>query len=103
MYVVIFVTAKDKAQAQQIARRLLQEKLIACANIIPGVNSFFWWEKKIDQSQETLLVIKSKKSLFGKIVKIVKACHSYSVPEIIALPIVQGEKNYLKWLKESVI
>jgi periplasmic divalent cation tolerance protein len=101
--VVVFVTAKDVGEAQKISQRLLEEKLAACVNIVKDVQSFFWWDGKIDQAQEALLVIKSKRALFPKIIKAVKAAHSYSVPEIIALPIIDGSKDYLQWIKETTV
>ena len=97
-YIVVFVTSKDKAEAQRIAQYLLKQKCAACVNIVDGIQSLFWWEGKIDQSAEVLLIIKSKKSLFRKIVSGVRAVHSYSVPEIIALPIAEGHQDYLKWI-----
>ena len=100
-FIVIFVTAKDAAEAQRISRGLLEKKLIACANIVSSVNSFFWWEGKIDQSAEALVIMKSQKRCFPKIVSAVKKIHSYSVPEIIALPIVDGSRDYLDWIKAS--
>ena len=99
--IVVFVTAKDEAEAQKISEKLLQAKLAACVNVISNIRSVFWWEGKIDQSNEVLLMIKSQKKLFSKIVAAVKSVHSYSVPEIIALPIVDGQKDYLQWIKES--
>ena len=102
MYIVILVTAKDKIEAQKIASKLVSEKLVACANIIDNVRSIFWWESKVDSANEVLLIFKSKKTLFKKIEKTVKSIHSYSVPEIIALPIIVGEKTYLKWIEDSV-
>src|SRR3989338_6912506 len=103
MHIVIFITAKDKEEAEKIAGHLVGEKLAACVNIVPGVSSAFWWENKIDQAQEVLMIVKSKKVLFGKIVAAVKKVHSYSVPEIIALPIIDGNKDYLKWISDSVV
>ena len=103
MYCVVLITIKDVQEAKRIANRLLEEKLIACANIIKDVQSFFWWEGKIDQAQEVMLVLKTKRSLFGKLVKSVKKMHSYNVPEIIALPIVTGYNPYLKWISSSTI
>ena len=100
-YITVFVTAKDIVEGRKIAGHLLAKKLIACANIVNGVESHFWWEGKIDQSSEVLLVMKTRKSLFAKVAKAVKEVHSYSVPEIIALPIVLGEKKYLAWLKKE--
>lgn len=101
-YIVIFVTTKDKAQASKIAKALLEAKLIACANIIKGVSSMFWWQGKVDQAQETLLILKTKANLFKKVEAKVKSLHSYEVPEIIALPIVAGSSAYLKWIDGSV-
>ena len=102
MYMAVFITAKDRAQAKTISDQLLDKKLIACANIVEGVESVFRWQGKIDQAKETLIILKSKQSLFKEIVKTVKAHHSYEVPEIIALPIVEGNPDYLKWIDESV-
>lgn len=102
MHIVVFVTAKDKQEAQKIARRLVEDKLIACANIVDGVKSVFWWQGKTDEADETLLIMKSEKRLFKKIAAAVKALHSYDLPEVIALPIVEGSADYLKWMKESL-
>jgi periplasmic divalent cation tolerance protein len=101
MHIVVFITAKNGEEANRIAAKLVEDKLIACANIVEGVRSVFWWENKIDRAEETLLILKSKRGCFKKIVKTVTALHSYEVPEIIALPIVDGSKNYLKWISES--
>ena len=101
-YIVVFVTTKDKQQARAIAQGLLQAKLIACANIVDGVESLFWWEGKIDQSNETLLILKTKKSLFKKLAAKVKILHSYQTPEIIALPIAAGNADYLQWIGTNV-
>ena len=102
MHIVVLVTTKDTRQAQKIANGLLQDKLVACANIVAGVRSLFWWQGKIDSSKEALLVLKTKKILFKKVAAKVKALHSYEVPEIIALPIVAGSGDYLKWINASV-
>ncbi len=101
-HIVVFVTAKNKAEAQKIARGLLDAKLIACANILDGVQSMFWWQGKIDRAAETLLVLKTKRSLFKKVVAKVKALHSYETPEVIALPVIEGSSDYLKWIDASV-
>lgn len=102
-YIVIFVTTKDKKQAVQISHGLLGQKLIACANIINGVQSIFRWQGKIDSSKEALLVLKTKRSLFKKVEARVKALHSYQTPEIIALPIVSGSQDYLNWIDSSCV
>ena len=101
MHIVVFLTAGSKEEAQKIIQALLQEKLVACGTIIDGAESHFWWQGKIDQAKETLLILKTRKALFPKVVKKVKSLHSYEVPEIIALPIVAGNKQYLEWIDES--
>jgi len=101
-HVIVFVTAKDEPEAKAISQKLLEEKLIACVNIVSGVQSFFWWEGKIDNANETLLVIKSKASALRELIETVKSVHSYDVPEIIAMPIIEGNADYLKWIDDSV-
>ena len=101
MYIVVLITARNVREANKIANKLVKDKLIACANVIKGIQSIFWWQKKVDTANEVLLILKTKKSCFKKIVKTVTSLHSYEVPEIIALPIIDGSKNYLKWIEES--
>ena len=101
MSIVIFVTCANKIQAKKIAQALIRHKLAACVNLVNPVNSLFWWQKKVDSCKETLLIIKTKKKLFSKLEKLVKSLHSYEVPEIIALPIIMGNKKYLNWINDS--
>src|SRR3990167_7706732 len=100
--IIVLITAANKREARKIARRLVEGKLAACVNIIPAVNSLFRWQGKIDKTKEVLLIAKTKLSAFKKIVTLVKRLHSYQVPEIIALPIIAGEKKYLEWLNDSI-
>ena len=100
-YMVVLMTAKDAEEAQSIVRALLQDKLIACGNIVKDVQSFFWWEGKIDAAKESLVVMKAQRSKLPKLIKKIKSLHSYSVPEIIALPIIGGNADYLRWIDES--
>lgn len=102
-YIVIFITASSKEESEKISAGLLNEKVAACVNIVPKIISTYWWQGNIESSQETLLVVKSRDDLLDKIIDIVKSCHSYTVPEIIAMPIVAGNKDYLKWIDDSVI
>ncbi len=102
MYTIIFVTVGNKKEAQKIAAGLIKQKLAACVNIIDKVDSVFFWESKIDKAREFLLMIKSKKEKLPKIIKLIKSLHSYKVPEIIALPIIAGDKAYLRWIDASV-
>ncbi|MDD5466008.1 MAG: divalent-cation tolerance protein CutA [Candidatus Omnitrophica bacterium] len=102
MYIVILVTASNKKEGQLIAAALVKAKLAACVNIIDKVDSLFFWESKIDRAKESLLVIKSKKEKLPRIIKLVKSMHSYKVPEIIALPVISGDKPYLRWIDASL-
>jgi periplasmic divalent cation tolerance protein len=102
-YAVIFITAKDKEEAEKIARLLLKHRQAACVSIIPAVDSHFWWHDKLESARESLLIIKSKASLLTEIVRSVKKNHSNEVPEIIALPIIGGNQEYLDWLDSEVI
>ncbi len=101
-YVIVLVTTASKEEAEKIAQKLLEEKLIACANIIGPVSSLFWWKNKVEKAEEYVLLMKSRLDLFEKLSSKVKELHTYEVPEIIALPIVQGSKAYIEWLNESL-
>ncbi|MBI3353409.1 MAG: divalent-cation tolerance protein CutA [Nitrospirae bacterium] len=96
--VVIFITASSIDEARKIGNTLMEERLIACVNIIPQVESIFYWQEKVCNEKEALMIIKTRKSLINDIIKKVKSIHSYSVPEIIALPIISGSEDYLKWV-----
>jgi len=96
--IVVLITAGSEEEAHKIAESLVRRKKAACVNIVPRVDSLFWWEDRLDLAQESLLLVKTKASLFSEIVELVKRTHSYEVPEIIALPIIAGSEDYLKWL-----
>jgi periplasmic divalent cation tolerance protein len=97
-YILILVATKDKQEAEKITKALLNERLIACGNIAGPVTSFFHWSGQIEKSEECLVVMKSRMDLFAQVVERVKGLHSYEVPEILALPIVDGSKTYLDWM-----
>jgi periplasmic divalent cation tolerance protein len=97
-YILILVTTKDKQEAEKITKALLNERLIACGNIINPVTSFFHWSGKINNAEECLIVMKSRMDLFAQVAERVKGLHSYEVPEILALPIVDGSKAYFDWM-----
>jgi len=102
-YVVVLITAKDAEEAQKISNALLKRRQAACVNIVPQVDSAFWWKDKLDSAKESLLIVKTKASLLPDIIKSVKKLHSYDVPEIIALPIVGGNQEFLDWLDREVV
>ena len=98
---ITFSTCKDLRQANRIARTLVKEKLAACVNIVPGIASIYTWKGKIEEGKEVLLVIKSRSSLSKRLTARVKALHSYSVPEVVTIPIASGNPDYLRWVRES--
>jgi periplasmic divalent cation tolerance protein len=100
-YLVIFITTSSYEEARKIADALVVQKKAACVNIVPKVNSLFRWKGKIEEAEESLMVVKTRAELFPDVVSTVKSIHSYEVPEIIALPIVEGNPDYLTWLKEE--
>ncbi len=100
--VVVLVTANSEEQARTIAHDLLAKKLIACANLVP-VNSLFMWDGQLQDEREVLMIIKTQSSVFkDKVIEAVKALHSYDVPEVIAMPIVLGSAEYLRWIASEV-
>lgn len=101
-HAIVLVTTASKEEADKIAQKLLEEKLIACSNIIGPVSSLFWWKNRIEKTEEYILLVKSRLDLFEKLSKRVKSLHTYEVPEIIALPIMQGSKAYLEWINENI-
>ena len=101
-HIVVLVTANDADEAQRIASALLEKRLAACVNIVPKVDSRFWWEGKLDTAAESLLVIKSRAGRLEDIIRLVKEVHSNTVPEIIAMPIIGGSPDYLEWLDKEV-
>ncbi len=100
--VVILITTATEEEAHSIAELLLNQRKVACVNIVPRVDSLFWWQGKLDSAQESLLIIKTRASLLPEIIEMVKMTHSYEVPEIIALPIVGGNEDYLEWIDSEV-
>ena len=101
-YIVLFITTATTNEAQRISKVLLEQRKVACVNIVPRVNSLFWWENKLDSAHESLLIVKTKASLLNEVVGLVREIHSYDIPEIIDLPIVGGNQDYLEWIGKEV-
>ena len=97
-----YITAPNRKEAEQIAKKLLDKKLIACANVINNVNSYFVWKNKVQNSKEIIICGKTTSKNQTKIIKAVKSIHSYSVPCIIFFDIKNGNKDFLKWIEQSV-
>ena len=100
-FIMVFITTCSRKEAEKIGKNLVEEKLVACANIVPNITSIFVWEKKLCQEKECLVIAKSRRKKFPLVIKRVKELHSYKVPEIIAVPIIAGSLDYLKWVRES--
>jgi len=98
--IIILITAASSEEAGTIATALVEEKLAACVNIIPGISSTYWWEGKVCHEEEVLLIAKTMRSLFSSIRDRVRSLHSYQVPEIISFPIAEGLPEYLRWIEE---
>ncbi len=100
-FVVCLSTASNAEEAERIARALVEEQLAACVNLVPGVRSIYRWQGKIEDGQEVLLVIKSRRRLVEDVAARIKSLHSYSVPELVAMEVVGGSRDYLDWLIDS--
>ena len=96
--VVILVTAPDGQVAQQLASELVGERLVACANILPGLQSVYWWEGEVQNSAEVLMLMKARKRDVDAVTERVRALHPYAVPEVIATDVVGGLEAYLNWV-----
>jgi periplasmic divalent cation tolerance protein len=100
--IVVLVTAGTLPESRKIARTLIESRLAACVNIMPPVQSIYRWQGKVSNSREFLLIIKTTRSLFNDLKLAVTRVHSYTTPEIISLPIVDGSADYLQWIESSV-
>jgi len=97
-FIMVYVTAVSKVEAEKIACVLLEERLIACVNVVGPVSSYFYWAGKIDSVEEYLMIMKTEARLFVGLEGRVRALHSYDVPEIVAVPIVEGCQRYFDWM-----
>ncbi|MFH0913663.1 MAG: divalent-cation tolerance protein CutA [Chloroflexota bacterium] len=100
-YIVVLITCASAEEAERISRVLLERRKAACVNLASGISSRFWWQGRLDSAEEVLLVVKSRASLLEDIIRLVRENHSYQVPEVVALPIVGGNPDYLRWLEEE--
>ena len=102
-WILVFITTGNRGEAEKIAGRILEEKLAACVNIVDDIESLYWWKGRIEKGVESLMIIKSRIEKLPELIRLVKKEHSYEVPEIIAVPILAGSPDYLKWLDESTM
>ena len=101
-YILVYVTAADRAEAERIAAAVVGERLAACANIFGSMRSLYWWEGRVEQGDEAVLLLKSELNLFEALRERVRALHSYATPCIVALPILAGHREYLDWIGASI-
>ena len=99
-FIVVFVTAPE-GEAPRLARTLVEERLVACVNLVPNLRSLYWWEGKIEDEPEVLCIMKTRATLFQALRDRVRELHPYEVAEIIALPITAGNEPYLEWIREN--
>jgi periplasmic divalent cation tolerance protein len=100
---VVLVSASSQNEAEKIARELVQTKLAACVSIIPNMRSIYTWEDKVEDSEEYLLIIKTRGELFEQVKQAIQVLHSYKIPEIISLPITHALDDYIRWINEVTL
>lgn len=101
-YLLVVTTCPDEATAEAVANHLVEHRLAACVNVIPGMRSFYEWKGEVCRDQEFVLLIKSRKDVYPRLEKAIVDRHPYELPEVIALPIEAGLTNYLGWIDEQL-
>lgn len=97
----VYVTCESTAQANMIGREIVCQRLAACANILPGMETIYWWKGELEEGQEAVLIFKTRSKLVDQLIEAVKRLHSYEVPCVIALPVEKGNPDYLRWIVEE--
>ncbi|RLG05693.1 MAG: divalent-cation tolerance protein CutA [Thaumarchaeota archaeon] len=101
-YIQVFTATERREDAEKIAKAVVEKRLAGCIQILGPITSIYWWKRGVERAEEFLLFIKSKKELYEELEKTIKEMHPYETPEIIAIPIVTGSKDYLEWLKNEL-
>jgi periplasmic divalent cation tolerance protein len=99
---VVLTTAGSQEQARTIGRALVERRLAACVNIVPRIESIYWWKGNIDSTDEWLLIIKTTERRFQAVCDAIQELHTFELPECISLPVERGSERYLSWIRESV-
>ena len=101
-YIQIFTTAEKKEDAEKIARDVVEKRLAACAQVLGPIESTYWWQGEVEKAEEWLCILKSRNDLYAELEKAIKGIHPYDVPEILAVPVISGNPDYLQWLDKEV-
>ncbi len=99
---LIYITAPDFAEAERLARELVEKRLAACANIVPRIVSTYWWEGRVCEDEEALIIVKTARKLVGDVIEVVKKTHAYEVPAVLALEVSDGNAEFISWLHGEV-
>ena len=97
-FIIIYCTVPNKNEGKEIAKALVESGFVACVNIMDKVESIFSWDGELNEEKEAMLMIKTKRELFDKVNRVIQKLHSYTVPEVIAIPIIEADEMYLKWI-----
>lgn len=98
----LFITAPSVGEAKSLARKLLQARVVACVNVVPTVHSLYWWEGKIEEGDEALLILKTRTDRVEELIGKVRQHHPYTVPEVISMGLGKGNPDYLRWVNDEV-
>ena len=99
----VYITASSEEEAARIGKELVTRRLAACANIIAPIHSFYWWEGRVQEDNEALLVVKTQEQLMESLIEMVKSLHSYDCPCVVSLPVLEGNPDFLKWIQDETI
>lgn len=97
----IYITCADEAEAESIGSMLVQRRLAACVNILPGMKSLYWWQGKLERGREAVLLAKTRTELVDALTEAVKEAHGYEVPCVVAMPISGGNQDFLAWIRNE--
>ena len=101
-FLAVFITTPNRSVSEKLSKGLVRNKLAACVNRVPGLHSRYWWKGRIETAREELLIAKTVQSRLAPLTRWVKAHHPYTVCEVIALPLVGGNKDYFQWISKSL-